>query len=54
MTKKDYKLIAEVIYVTIEKGGGIPELIEELCVNLEVENPKFDGEKFKKACYKEA
>jgi hypothetical protein len=48
MTKKDYKLIAEAIYLV---GDSKRLLIERLAAKLKEDNPKFNVTKFVKACW---
>ena len=61
MTRKDYVLIALAIGRASSPGRqplGIPTamykdtLIRELCNSFSIDNPNFDKEKFKEACYK--
>ncbi len=55
MTKKDFELIADAISAT--QGffaGGVDDfvnhLVDSLIVRLANNNPRFDSEKFRKAC----
>jgi hypothetical protein len=51
MTKKDYKLIAEAISLTVSSGNPDRSfLIETLCASLKRDNPKFLADKFREAC----
>ena len=52
MTKKDYKLVASALRVAkpwIGSEGRFKDLVNLFCQTLGV-NPRFDPEKFKKAC----
>ena len=51
MTKKDYELIAGVVH-RLNTGiiYGVERWTEELAHDLQVENPRFDREKFLRAC----
>jgi hypothetical protein len=55
MTKKDYKAIAAIINgsTLVSFPGNIDklELVDMLCVMLKNDNPNFDADKFKTACY---
>ncbi len=55
MTKKDYKLLAEVVAKVADGNGHIwrYDLLDKLEEALKKDNPRFDGEKFRKACYEE-
>lgn len=58
MTRKDYELIADAISGTIleyaRQGEDVADVMRELAENLatelEMDNPRFDREKFRKAC----
>lgn len=60
MTRKDYELIAKAIsdnrcrYATSDHDDGqnyvLDELTETLCRDFSEENPRFDSNKFRKAC----
>jgi hypothetical protein len=60
-TKKDYKLIAKVVskvkkfgcYHTgdIDSSINLDQLVEDFIWELKADNPKFDEQKFKEACY---
>ena len=56
MTKKDYIEIAKILAVhwTQEKNKLVKEeikiIIEELCCYFKKDNPRFDSDKFRKAC----
>jgi urease gamma subunit len=58
MTRKDYELIADAISGTIaeyaRQGEDVADVMRELAENLatelETDNPRFDREKFRKAC----
>jgi len=60
MTKRDYLVIARSIknYMSVHKyitshytvSGNITSFVHFLCDDLEADNPKFDREKFIKAC----
>ena len=58
MTKKDYELIANTLYVCKPKEYSSPEqydkwesIVIEFAMNLKDENDNFDLTKFKVACY---
>lgn len=64
MTRKDYVLIATVIRQTVELvrlrlGGGkqraaldtLEDLINRLSEDLQIDNPRFNGAKFRRAAY---
>jgi len=51
MTKKDYKLVAQAINDSIKKGNNIVDLTIALTEKLELENPRFDRDKFLEACW---
>lgn len=56
MTKKDYKLIAEVIREERDRGfkgqeTTLQTLAEHLANKLAIDNPKFNREKFLAACF---
>ena len=59
MTKKDYKAIAEVVQkYSIGSGEGRTillrgELINALSSVMKADNPRFDAERFRAACYGE-
>lgn len=57
MTRKDYVLIAELIRMAWENAEFGPvrnatmiEVIETMATGLREQNPRFDPEKFRKAC----
>ena len=50
MTKKDYKLIASVIYSLRYVMINQETVIRQYCIVLKNENPSFDETKFRKAC----
>jgi len=51
MTKKDYTLIAQAINDSIKKGENIVDLTMALADKLELENPRFNRDKFLEACW---
>ena len=58
MTKKDYELIANSLhraYICLDDDNELDKqdilvIIRHLCMSLELENPRFDPDKFLKAC----
>ena len=55
MTRKDYVLIAATLKTVLtESGSPCPRTVglvaHELSINLSVDNPRFDRERFLKAC----
>jgi hypothetical protein len=51
MTRKDYKLIAEVIAVNMfDSYEGKVDLVDNLANKLEQDNPRFDRARFLEAC----
>ena len=55
MTQSNYELIAEAINGgiagnTIEEGGDIWAIVQSITRALESDNPKFNRDKFLKAC----
>jgi hypothetical protein len=50
MTKKDYKLIAEILFDSALTAQETLDLAEDFARRLERQNPKFDREKFIKDC----
>lgn len=52
-SKKDYEAIARIIKDLTTEEGDIAQgyLMEELSDYFEKDNPKFDRDKFYKACY---
>ena len=58
MTKKDYKLIADVLNRNLDNGDNdmidgiqsIDKLVHDFCKMLKEDNPKFDYIKFLRAC----
>ena len=54
LTKKDFKAIAEIIKTSFDGDSAtefeLPALAEHLADYLATKNPKFDREKFMKAC----
>ena len=50
MTEKDYNLIAEAIYEVDISQAATEIVAEALAVRLRTDNPRFDREKFIKAC----
>jgi hypothetical protein len=57
MTKKDYKIIADVLYDTDNECTGESVsfnrtlLIENLCIAFKKDNERFNEQMFKEACY---
>ena len=56
MTRKDYVLIAAVINEvyknTVHTVDAIEEVVDQLCIDLYRENPRFDEATFRKVCYR--
>lgn len=50
MTKKDFELIANVLYQAKVEGLQVEEIIERFAEVLKGRNIKFNTEKFFKAC----
>ena len=52
MNRKDYELIAEVISNSqgLTRGGIMDILAERMAEALQADNPRFDRERFLKAC----
>jgi len=50
MTKRDYKMIIEILFESSLTAQETLELAEDFAGRLVAENPRFDREKFIKAC----
>lgn len=50
MTRKDYKLIAKVIKFANDNRLGVEDLPHHLAHYLQLDNPRFDYDKFVVAC----
>lgn len=52
MISKDYKLIAKAVNIALklQENNQAEAIINELCVALAVNNPRFDTDKFREAC----
>ena len=50
MTKKEYKLIAEILFDSALTAQETLDLAEDFARRLEEDNPRFDRERFIKAC----
>ncbi len=50
MTRKDYELIAQTIRNSILPTGAQAAIAGNLAVALRATNPRFDSERFVKAC----
>jgi len=50
MTKKEYKLIAEILFDSALTAKETLDLAEDFARRLEEDNPRFDRETFIKAC----
>lgn len=52
MTKKDYIRLASTINNNRDEVGYIPlpAFLKDLCTILKADNPRFDEDKFRKAC----
>lgn len=51
MTRKDFKLIAEVLRVNYQPTPQHAALIDDMADNLASTNPRFDKDRFVSACY---
>jgi hypothetical protein len=60
MTRKDFERIAQVFRVAYNKPGytsdrtatwdALDAMLDDMCVELKAINPRFDEDKFRKAC----
>jgi hypothetical protein len=51
MTRKDYIIISKVIDKEINKPiFRVSKLVESFCKEFEKDNPRFNADKFRKAC----
>lgn len=53
MTAKDYVSLAAIINTHFKRSGADAQFLEELCICLQKDNPRFNLNRFKLACRKE-
>lgn len=51
MSKKDYQLVAHVLLNTWLPESMLDNLIEDFVDTFQSENPRFDANKFRNACW---
>ena len=50
MSKKDYKMLADIIWRVLTDGQEKHDFVDELCFELRKDNPRFNSDKFRSAC----